>query len=186
MAMRLNIAFFLVISAVSTGLGADNQLLVPSGEYSTIQSAINAALEGDEVIVAEGTYLENLNFQGKAITVSSSDPNDPNVVQNTIIDGSVPEDPNFGSVVIFNSGEEQNSVLEGFTITGGTGSWIVVSWEFKGLRWNRCGGGVLCYNMSAPTVRKNIFQDNMAGQGGGITFTVIRLIRRIRATRRCI
>ena len=59
-------------------------------------------------------------------------------------------------------------MLTGFTITGGTGTWLLVSWEFKGLRWNRCGGGVICYNMSAPTIAKNIFTNNMAGQGGGI------------------
>ncbi|MBN2375409.1 MAG: right-handed parallel beta-helix repeat-containing protein [Sedimentisphaerales bacterium] len=167
MALRLKFALLLIISAAAVGSDAENQLFVPSLDYPTIQSAIDDASAGDEVIVAEGTYLENINFLGKAITVRSSEPNDPNVVQNTIIDGSAPDDPNFGSVVIFGSGEGQNSILEGFTITGGTGSWIAVSWEFKGLLWNRCGGGVLCYNMSAPTVRKNVFQDNLAGQGGG-------------------
>jgi parallel beta-helix repeat protein len=45
---------------------------------------------------------------------------------------------------------------------------VAVSWEFRGLRWNRCGGGVVCYNMSAPTISKNVFINNSAGQGGGI------------------
>jgi hypothetical protein len=53
-------------------------------------------------------------------------------------------------------------------ITGGTGSWLLVSWRFRGPQWNRCGGGVLCRNMSAPTISRNVFVNNIAGQGGGI------------------
>jgi parallel beta-helix repeat protein len=143
-------------------------LLVPSREYPTIQSAINAADNGDEVIVSPGTYYENINFQGKAITVRSVNSDDPNVVAATVINGSLPADPNIGSAVTFASGEDNNSVLCGFTITGGTGSWLLVSWKYKGLCWNRCGGGVVCYNMSAPTIAKNVFINNIAGQGGGV------------------
>lgn len=143
-------------------------LYVGTGGYSSIQSAINDANNGDTIIVDANTYYENINFLGRAITVKSTDPNDPNVVAATIIDGNRPGDPNFGSVVIFNSGEDNQSVLTGFTITGGTGSWLLVSWESAGLNWNRCGGGVLCCNMSAPTISKNVFTENSAGQGGGI------------------
>jgi len=142
-------------------------LYVPS-EYLHIQSAINDANDGDVVIVSPGTYQENINLLGKAITVQSVDPNDANIVEATIIDGNAPADSNFGSVVTFNSGEDNDSVLSGFTVRGGTGSWLLVSWEYQGLRWNRCGGGAVCYNMSAPTISKNIFIGNIAGQGGGI------------------
>jgi parallel beta-helix repeat protein len=137
-------------------------------EFSTIQSAINDADAADVIIVSAGSYQENLDFLGKAITVTSANPYDPCVVAATIIDGSNPADSNFASVVIFKSGEDNNSVLAGFTITGGTGSWLAVSWEFRGLQWNRCGGGVLCYNLSAPTIRQNVFVGNVAGQGGGV------------------
>jgi parallel beta-helix repeat protein len=143
-------------------------LTVGPGGYATIQSAIDDANNGDTVIVAAGTYQANISFLEKTITVRSADPNDPNVVADTIIDGSNPPDSNYASVVTFNGGQDNNSVLAGFTITGGTGSWIPVSWEYKGLRWNRCGGGVVCYNMSAPTISKNLFIDNIAGQGGGV------------------
>jgi parallel beta-helix repeat protein len=156
-------AFTLCLTQVSA-----QTLYVSSGEYSSIQSAINNANDGDTIVVSAGTYQENINFLGKAITVRSVDPNDPNVVVATIIDGSNPVDPNIGSVVTFNSGEDTNSVLSGFTITGGSGSWLLVSWEFLGLRWNRCGGGVVCYNMSEPTITKNVFSNNIAGEGGGI------------------
>ena len=145
-------------------------LYVKDGHYCSIQQAINAAQNDDVIVVDPNTYYENINFLGKAITVRSTDPNDPNVVAATIIDGNRPDDPNIGSVVTFNSNEDNNSVLTGFTITGGTGSWLKVYWHFKGDLWNRCGGGVLCYNGSSPTISKNIFHNNIAGQGGGIYF----------------
>jgi parallel beta-helix repeat protein len=143
-------------------------LYVPSQDHNTIQSAIDTAIPGDTIIVSPGAYVENIDFKGKAITVQSTDPNDPNIVAATIINGSNPVDPNFGSVVLFKSGEDHNSVLAGFTITGGTGSWLLISWKYSGINWNRCGGGVLCYNMSAPTITKNVITDNLAGQGGAI------------------
>ncbi len=37
----------------------------------TIQAAIDAAHDGNVVLVDEGTYYENINFKGKAITVAS-------------------------------------------------------------------------------------------------------------------
>src|SRR6516162_4154020 len=71
-----------------------SQLLVPAG-YSTIQSAIDAASAGDTVLVSPGTFYENLDFKGKAITVASAA--GPQV---TIIDGGLA-----GAVVNFRNGE---------------------------------------------------------------------------------
>jgi len=142
-------------------------LFVPS-QYGTIQAAIDQSSNNDIIMVSPGIYYENINFLGKAITVRTMDPNDPNIVAATIIDGSQPDNPEIGSVVTFNSGEGNKSVLMGFTIQGGTGSWVVVAWEYQGRRWNRCGGGVVCYNMAEPTITKNVFRNNLAGQGGGI------------------
>ncbi len=144
-------------------------LYVPS-QYGTIQSAIDNSVDGDTIIVLPATspYHENIDFKGKAVTVRSIDPNNPDIVATTTIDGSTPSDPNFGSVVLFRSGENNNSILAGFTITGGTGSWLPVAWSLHQVYWNRCGGGILCYNMSEPTIEKNVFINNLAGQGGGI------------------
>lgn len=167
--MRKRVTRFCLTLAVILGSSVvrGGDLYVPS-EYPSIQSAIDDAENGDVVIVDPNTYYENIDFLGKAITVRSTDPNNLNIVSATIIDGSLPADPNYASVVTFNSGEGNDSVLEGFTITGGTGSWIPVSWEYQGLFWNRCGGGVVCYNMSQPTISKNVFIGNTAGQGGGV------------------
>src|SRR5438093_5325639 len=83
---------------------------VPAGQ-PTIQAAINAASNGDTVLVAPGTYRENINFMGKAVTVTSS--GGPAV---TTIDGSAA-----GSVVTFDTNEARSSLLSGFTITNGLG-----------------------------------------------------------------
>jgi parallel beta-helix repeat protein len=143
-------------------------LNVPSSQYPSIQQAINHAITGDTIIVAPGRYYENINFLGKAITVRSTDPNNPNIAAVTIIDGNRPADINYASTVTFKTGETSASTIEGFTITGGTGSWLQIYWEFKGTIWNRCGGGIVCSNYSSPTISKNIITKNLAGEGGGI------------------
>jgi len=80
----------------------------------TIQGGINAASLGDTVLVAEGTYLENIQFDGKNIILTSTDPLDSTVVANTVIDGNGAR-----SVVMFDSTEEESCVLSGFTIRNG-------------------------------------------------------------------
>ncbi len=164
----LTLALFLLIFILSVHAGADELRCGPGRPYSSIQAAIDDADACDVIIAEPGTYLENIDFLGKAITVRSTDPCDPCVVAATIIDGGDPDDPNNASVVTFKSGEGNNSILTGFTIVNGTGSWLIISWEFEGQRWNRCGGGVVCYNMSEPTISGNVFRDNIAGQGGGV------------------
>jgi len=115
---------------------------VPGGQ-PTIQAAINAAINGDVVLVASGTYVENINFLGKAIIVTSvAGP------QVTIIDGN-----QLNSVVTFNSGEGQTSVLSGFSIQNGRSTFN--------------GGGITIRN-SSPTVMDNIIINNQAASGGGI------------------
>ncbi|MEW6097357.1 MAG: right-handed parallel beta-helix repeat-containing protein [bacterium] len=116
-------------------------LYVP-GSYTTIQSAINAATNGDTVLVNNGTYIENINFLGKGITVQSV-----NGTTSTIIDGNASS-----SVVTFNSGEGTNSVLSGFTIQNGRA---------------HSGGGICCRSSSSPTITNCTISGNSANYDGG-------------------
>ena len=118
--------------------------------FCSIQDAIDAAVDGDEIIVAPGTYFEAVNFVGKAITLRSSD--GPEV---TIIDATGQGQV---SVVICETLEGPDTVLEGFTITGGTGT------DRGGFDW---GGGM--FNVSShPTVTDCWFSGNSADNGGGM------------------
>lgn len=60
-------SLFLLLSFAVTNA----QILYVPADHPTIQEAIDAASEGDTVLVAEGTYYENIRFEGKAITVAS-------------------------------------------------------------------------------------------------------------------
>ena len=112
-------------------------------DQPTIQAGINAAGNGDTVLVAPGTYTENVNFMGKAITVRSS-----GGAKATIIDGG-----GAGSVVTFSSGETLKSVLKGFTITNGHALF---------------GGGGIEISSSSPTIVSNVIKNNSACNGDGI------------------
>ena len=82
--------------------------------FRTIQTAIDLALPGHEIIVSEGTYRERISLKGKDLTIHSSDPENWSVVQNTIINGH-----GQGSVVFFNGSETTDCLFKGFTVMGG-------------------------------------------------------------------
>lgn len=114
--MRKSILLTLAMLLAATTSAPAETRLVP-GDYATIQAAINDCSDADVVIVEPGTYFETINFLGKDIVVTSTDPNDPEIVATTIIDGD-----GEGSVVTFENGETPEAVLTGFTITGGYGT----------------------------------------------------------------
>ncbi len=134
-----------VLLAVGTLTPAETRQ-VPQ-QYATIQQAINDANNGDVVLVSMGIYFENINFNGKNIVLTSTDPNDSNVVACTIIDGK-----RKGSTVTFENGERRDAVLTGFTITNGTGTVITSTPQTGTVFW---GAGVLCLG-SSPTITRNI------------------------------
>ena len=121
------------------------------GEYPSIQRAINDCNDDDTVIVNPGIYYETINFSGKNIVLTSTDPNDPKVVGYTIInaDGD-------GTVVTFENRETSKAVLTGFTITGGFGTLAEWSDEYYKQFY---GAGIYCEGAS-PTITRNVITNN--------------------------
>jgi hypothetical protein len=140
----------------------------------TIQAGINVAVDGDTVLVADGTYFENINYKGKAITVASHYfvDNDTSHISNTIIDGSLPSHADSGSVVFFVSDEDTTSVLYGFTITKGTGTITQFTWN-NAQNAVRAGGGIFCFNSGPRILYNKILNNNIPDFddtfGGGVS-----------------
>ncbi len=136
--------------------------------YGSIQSAIDACVHHDTVVVANGTYHENVNFRGKNIVVGSEflfTSNRQDVFE-TIIDGSQPAHSDTASCVLIISGEDETAELVGFTLTGGTGT--ALRDQDNGLLYVE-GGGVILEETQA-VVRNNLIIGNSASRTpGGIS-----------------
>ncbi len=142
------------------------------GDFLTIQDAINASVDGDLILVSPDTYVENINFLGKAVTIQSTA--GPAL---TIIDGD-----QLGSAVTFASNETIDTVLDGFTIRngvaddgGGVYCWgssptimnCMIVENSVSKAWS--SGGGICSNESAPTFINCVIADNSAEYGGAIS-----------------
>ncbi len=169
--MKTKIKLLLVMLIFSTAVMADNY--IPDGkiikvprDFPTIQAAINAAGPSDMVLVSEGTYYENIRFNGKSITVASRYIIDHKAshITKTIIHGLTHPNSPEAATVMFVDGEDTTSVLIGFTITGGHG---VLNETFQ----RRCGGGIYALN-SGPKIINNIITGNtvegVKASGAGI------------------
>ena len=125
-----------------------------SGDYIIIQQGIEAAVNGDSVLVAPGIYEENINLLGKKITVASEYllTGNEEDIENTIIDGG-----GVDTVVRMDSGEDTLSYLCGFVLRNGNNPW---------------GGGIYIYQGGAKLehlkVRDNISESQNCPNGGGI------------------
>jgi len=113
-------------------------------QQETIQGAVNAAQNGDTVLVFPGIYQENVEFQGRRILLLGV--GGPRL---TIINGN-----GEGACIWIHRGEGSGSIVAGFTLTGGVAG------------GEGYGGGMLIERAS-PIVVGNIFQGNTAQQGGG-------------------
>jgi parallel beta-helix repeat protein len=183
--MKYLLLFLSICSACMANVATATVLRVPS-EYPTIQKGINAAVDGDTVLVADGTYTgeglaPKIDFKGKAIVVMSE-----NGPEFTIVE-CLWDYCGF----YFHSGEDTNSILQGFTITNATagsgdGGAIICTGSSPTIRGNiivgnvgRYHGGIQCY-YSSPIIEENIIADNESqyipfrfgprgsGDGGGI------------------
>ena len=139
------------VDAAATPPGNGSQ----AAPFVSLQDAIAqpATVGGDRIEVAPGTYAEPFDFLGKAIHVVST--SGPAV---TILDGESYAGDR--SVVRFESGEGRDSVLEGFSVTNGTGTYDTVT-NFV------TGGGVRMVD-SSPTIKGCWITGNTSGIGGGV------------------
>ncbi|NTW23776.1 MAG: T9SS type A sorting domain-containing protein [Lentimicrobium sp.] len=159
--------YLFVACSLAIAVAVNAQIIHVPADQPTIQAGINVSASGDTVLVANGTYLENINFMGKAITVASHFilDADTNHINNTIIDGSQPVYPDSASTVMFIHGEDTTSILLGFTITGGAGMYLPGN-------DSRLGGGVVCYFSGAKIahnkIKNNIVNHAFVASGGGI------------------
>ncbi len=116
-------------------------------DYPTIQGGIDASADGDTVLVQPGVYVENINFNGRNITLTSSAG-----PEQTVIDGAM-----LGAVVTIENGET-DVVLSGFTIRNGRGGEY---WDYEYIYVDLVGGGISCHNYVAPLLTDLIVEMNI-------------------------
>jgi len=145
--------------------------------FKKVQEGINAASDGDTVIVAEGTYVENVKFNGRNIILTSTDPIDPQVVAATVIDGN-----QAGSVVTFSARENETCALSGFTVRNGRapdgGGVRGQAWSSRGatIQYNVITGNEGLYEGGGlygchGKIQSNTIIGNSAGlEGGGLYY----------------
>ena len=149
--MRISI---IIISFVLILNLSANIINIPA-DQPTIQAGIEVAVDADTVLVQPGTYIENINYDGKNITIASLflTFQDTSYISQTIIDGN-----QNGSVVIFESGENNSALLIGFTIANGQSAIY--------------GSGISCIDASPTLSNLKVFNNHFSswGIGGGMNF----------------
>ncbi|MBT5224356.1 MAG: hypothetical protein HOM19_02865, partial [Candidatus Marinimicrobia bacterium] len=127
--------------------------------FKTIQYAIEHAntSSGDTILVAVGTYAENINFRGQDIVIGSLTltTSDKSYVSQTIIDGGSPSNSDSASVVTFIGGETSAAKLVGFTLQNGNG--LIINSR-------RYGGGIFTKNAS-PSLKHLSVKNNANSTG---------------------
>lgn len=158
--------FVMLVLCLASVSSQPKVIMVPN-DQPTIQAGIDAASNGDTVVVSPGTYYENIIFRGKNIVVTSQfyETGDMSFIQSTVINGSRPVHTDTASCVLIINHEDSMAVIQGFTITGGQGTkWM----DEHGAGTYREGGGILVA-LSGPTIRYNLIINNEATNTSGVT-----------------
>ncbi|MBD3299103.1 MAG: hypothetical protein GF341_10640 [candidate division Zixibacteria bacterium] len=156
----------LILMALSLCIAATGsaRILTVPGDHGTIQDAIDASIVLDTILVDHGVYQENILFPNYPLVLTSQYllDRDPAHIAATIIDGSAPSHADTGTVVRITHPVDSFTVIQGFTITGGTGTkWV----DEHGFGTYYEGGGILCAG-SSPIIQHNWIVDNEAIQLG--------------------
>lgn len=159
----------LVVALFITSLAHADTLRVPE-DYATITAAVGAAVDGDSVLIAPGTYDENgINLYSKAITITGTDPLDWGVVESTIVDA------HHRDVVFLAS--NGNPTFMGLTIRGGHSDGMFISGSLTVsccllLENELYGISHYGYGEPAHIDHSRFVQNGSAGiSGGGVTIT---------------
>jgi hypothetical protein len=128
-------------SASGTELGTQQS------PFRTVQAAIDAASGGDTVRVAAGTYVENLRIAGKPIVLEGG----YSAAWVRDLDANATTLSGAGGNAVINL-IEADATIDGFRITGGTGS-------IEELPYGYHGGGIYSRDGS-PTISNNVIENN--------------------------
>jgi len=161
--LKIKLLFiFFILSIFSFSLLSSATIIVDvnGGDYTTIQEGIDASTNGDTVLVYPGTYYENVNFNGKHITLASLEltTGDESYIDSTIIDGN-----QNGSCIRLDN--EETAVIRGFSITNGIG----FETDHKE---GRLGGGIRAYtwiwdnNLNLSVINCKLYNNHAEGGGG--------------------
>ncbi len=174
----MKISTIIILTVLVAAVSIQATIINVPDDYSTIQAGIDASNDDDTVLVERGTYAEKINYGGKEIFLTSLfiftlDLID---IDSTLITGN----DLCGSLITFNSNENENTFLYGFTITGGNSMFggaiycensnpVIMNCEFIGNSSDGFGGAIYCEN-SYLKISNNRFHQNEAIDNGGTIY----------------